>query len=223
MAWRLACSAKPSAANPPPPPEKKKKDTPEVARNFYLPHPEVAALTPEQADAVRGRHGIRILRGEGNAQERCPNPVSSFLQASFPQYMLDALAGAGFTTPTAVQRQGWPVAMMGLDLIGLAETGSGKTLTYLLPALVHVNAQPVLTEGDGPLALVVAPTRELAVQIHEEVVRFGHPCGVRTACVYGGIPKGPQVQELRKAPEVLVATPGRLGDFLSSRKVSLDR
>ena len=65
-------------------------------------------------------------------------------------------------------------------MVGLAETGSGKTLAYLLPALVHVNAQPVLKEGEGPLALLLAPTRELAVQIHEEAVRFGHPCGVRS-------------------------------------------
>jgi ATP-dependent RNA helicase DDX5/DBP2 len=84
--------------------------------------------------------------------------------------------------------------MKGMDAIGLAETGSGKTLTYLLPAIVHVNAQPVLTDGDGPLALVLAPTRELAEQIHEEVVRFGQPCGVKSVCIYGGVDKKEQVQ-----------------------------
>ena len=108
-------------------------------------------------------------------------------------------------------------------MIGLAETGSGKTLAYLLPALVHVNAQPVLSPGDGPLALVLAPTRELAGQIHEECVRFGHSCGVRTCLVYGGVPKKEQVQQLRKAPEVLIATPGRLLDHLDSKKTTLLR
>ena len=190
---------------------------PEVRRDFYLEHPEVSALTAEQAEALRRELHIRV-HGED-----CPNPVSSFLQASFPQYVLDALAQATFVQPTAIQRQSWPIAMQGLDLIGLAETGSGKTLAYLLPALVHVNAQPVLEEGDGPLAIVLAPTRELAVQIHEECVRFGHPCGVSTICIYGGVPKQPQIQGLRKAPEVVIATPGRLTDLLSSRKTELSR
>lgn len=81
----------------------------------------------------------------------------------------------------------------------------------------------MLKEGDGPLALVLAPTRELAVQIHEEAVRFGHPCGVSTICIYGGVPKQPQIQALRKAPEVLIATPGRLTDLLSARKTELSR
>lgn len=128
---------------------------------------------------------------------------------------------AGFSSPTAIQRQAWPVAMSGLDLVGIAETGSGKTLAYLLPALVHINAQPVAQEGDGPLALVLAPTRELAGQIHEESVRFGHPCGVRSALVVGGLPRGPQVQALRKSPEVVVATPGRLLDLLNSKRSNL--
>ena len=192
-------------------------DLPDVRRDFYLEHPRVAALTPAQAQAVRATLDIQI---HGDVDE-CPNPVDSFLEASFPQYILDALATASFTTPTAIQRQAWPVAMRGLDLIGLAATGSGKTLAYLLPALVHANAQPVSQPGDGPLVLVLAPTRELAVQIHEECVRFGHPCGVRTACIFGGVPKGPQLAMLRNAPEIVVATPGRLIDLLSAKRTEL--
>lgn len=219
MAWRMG---KAKALSAPPVPAKgvasaSEAALPQVARDFYLEHPEVAALTKEQADAIRAGLGIRV-QGEG-----CPNPVSSFLQASFPQYVLDAMAEANYVKPTAIQRQAWPVAMQGQDLVGLAETGSGKTLAFLLPALVHVNAQPVLQEGDGPLAVVLAPTRELAVQIHEECVRFGHPCGVSTICIYGGVPKQPQVHALRKAPEVLIATPGRLADLLSSKKTELSR
>jgi len=147
---------------------------PTITRDFYLEHPDVAALTPEQVAAERARCSI-VVQGE-----RVPNPIGSFVQASLPPYLLETLLSAGYKQPTAIQRQAWPVAMSGRDVVGLAETGSGKTLAYLLPALVHVNAQPVLKEGEGPLALVLAPTRELAVQIHEEAVRFGHPCGVRT-------------------------------------------
>ena len=220
MAWRIGKATTVASAQPSGQKATGAQDEaalPEVRRDFYLEHPEVTALSAEKVDAMRRELNIRV-HGDG-----CPNLVSSFLQASFPQYVLDALSKAGFAQPTAIQRQAWPIAMQGLDLIGLAETGSGKTLAYLLPALVHVNAQPVLQEGDGPLAVVLAPTRELAVQIHEECVRFGHPCGVSTICIYGGVPKQPQIQALRKAPEVLIATPGRLTDLLSARKTELSR
>lgn len=80
---------------------------------------------------------------------------------------------AGFKEPTAIQAQGWPMAMSGRDMVGVAATGSGKTLSYLLPAVVHINAQPYLKPGDGPIVLVLAPTRELAVQIQEEANKFG--------------------------------------------------
>ena len=84
-----------------------------------------------------------------------------------------------------------------------------------------MNAQPVLGDGEGPIALVLAPTRELAAQIHDEAVKFGQ-CVV-TACVYGGVPKQPQVEALRKGPELLVATPGRLADLVTARRTTLGR
>ena len=91
--------------------------------------------------------------------------------------------------------QTWPIALQGRDLIGLAETGSGKTLAYLLPGIVHIKAQPPIQPGlDGPIVLALAPTRELAVQIQAECVRFGSPSRVRSTCVYGGVPKQEQVR-----------------------------
>ena len=226
MAWRLSkpkppkpqdAAASHSAALLP------ESSLPEVRRDFYLEHPRVASLTAEEADAIRTAMDVRVHFEGSMASDPCPNPVDSFLEGSFPQYVLDALDAAGITEPTPIQRQSFPIAMRGLDLVGLAATGSGKTLAYLLPALVHVNAQPPSYDGDGPLALVLAPTRELAVQIHEECVRFGHPCGVRTACIYGGVPKGTQVLALSKAPEIVVATPGRLTDLLNARRTEMSR
>ncbi len=188
---------------------------PSVSRDNYLEHPKVAPLTEEQVAEIRAAAHIQV-HGEG-----CPRPVGSFVQASFPQYLLDELRAAQYKRPTPVQSQAWPVAMMGMDLVGLAETGSGKTLAFALPAIVHVNAQPPSRDGDGPIALVLAPTRELASQIHEECVRFGQPCGVRSVCIYGGVPRTEQIQSLRRAPEMVVATPGRLADLLSMRKTEL--
>ena len=290
-------------------------------------------------------------------------------------YVLDEVLKAGFTEPTAIQAQGWPMALLGRDLVGLAETGSGKTLAYLLPSIVHINAQPYLGEpckclpshsqlpycspqwqayfacngvrpcrrplskpdmlvctlparatiallnllhaqccmpmhfvplftcescnwivqawawaapdmncpctlqkhvlppllcppavgqhararrpvhacsycssphssgaqrarllsvpvstccapaesGDGPIVLVLAPTRELAVQIQQETAKFGSSSKIKNTVVYGGAPKGPQIRDLRAGVEIVIATPGRLIDMLDSRVTNLKR
>jgi len=108
-------------------------------------------------------------------------------------------------------------------MIGIAETGSGKTLAFVLPAIVHINAQPLLTRGDGPIVLILAPTRELAVQIQQECSKFGHTSMVKNTCCYGGAPKGPQQRALQEGVEMCIATPGRLLDFLEQGKTNLRR
>ncbi|CAI0446302.1 unnamed protein product [Linum tenue] len=138
-------------------------------------------------------------------------------------YCLDVIAKLGFVEPTPIQAQGWPMALKGRDLIGIAETGSGKTLAYLLPALVHVGAQPRLAQGEGPIVLVLAPTRELAVQIQEEAAKFGARSNTRSTCVYGGAPKGPQIRDLKRGVEIVIATPGRLIDMLEAQHTNLRR
>lgn len=96
-----------------------------------------------------------------------PEPVLSFEEACFPEYVMSELRKMGFKSPTAIQSQGWPIALSGRDMVGIASTGSGKTLSYILPAIVHINNQSRLIRGDGPIALVLAPTRELAQQIQQ--------------------------------------------------------
>jgi len=108
-------------------------------------------------------------------------------------------------------------------MVGIAQTGSGKTLSFLVPAVVHIVAQPELKHGDGPIALILAPTRELAVQIQEECLKFGSSTGVKSTCIYGGVPKHGQVRELRKGVEVVVATPGRMIDMLESGVTNCQR
>lgn len=115
------------------------------------------------------------------------------------------------------------MALSGRDVVGVAETGSGKTLTYCLPAIVHINAQPLLAPGDGPIVLILAPTRELAVQIQTEISKFGKSSRIRNTCVYGGVPKGPQIRDLARGVEVCIATPGRLIDMLEAGKTNLRR
>jgi len=108
-------------------------------------------------------------------------------------------------------------------LIGIAKTGSGKTLAFTLPSIVHILDQSPLKGGDGPIALVLSPTRELAMQTSQECNRFGRPCRVTNVCVYGGAPRGRQFQELQRGTHVVIATPGRLIDFLESGATNLNR
>ncbi|UYV79626.1 DDX17 [Cordylochernes scorpioides] len=128
-----------------------------------------------------------------------------------------------YEKPTPIQAQGWPIALSGRDMVGIAQTGSGKTLAYILPAIVHINHQPPLERGDGPIVLVLAPTRELAQQIQQVATDFGYDSHIRNTCVFGGAPKGPQIRDLERGVEICIATPGRLLDFLEGEKTNLRR
>ncbi|KAK4394815.1 DEAD-box ATP-dependent RNA helicase 30 [Sesamum angolense] len=186
-------------------------------KDFYVESPSVRAMTEQEVMMYRARRDITI---EGHD---VPKPIRMFQEANFPDYFLEVFARLGFVEPTPIQSQGWPMALRGRDLIGIAETGSGKTLAYLLPAFVHVSAQPRLAQGEGPIALVLAPTRELAVQIQEEAVKFGSYANIRSTCIYGGAPKGPQIRDLKRGVEIVIATPGRLIDMLEAQHTNLKR
>eukprot|EP01106_Pelomyxa_sp_JSP_P013654 TRINITY_DN4163_c0_g1_i1.p1 TRINITY_DN4163_c0_g1~~TRINITY_DN4163_c0_g1_i1.p1 ORF type:complete len:441 (+),score=103.19 TRINITY_DN4163_c0_g1_i1:81-1325(+) len=190
---------------------------PKFEKNFYREHSRVAVMTQGEVDAYRRAHAISV------AGRDAPRPVGTFADAPFPDYIRTQLTAASFAAPTPIQAQGWPAAMKGRDVIGIADTGSGKTLAFLLPAIVHINAQPILEKGDGPIVLVMAPTRELAVQIQDEATRFGHSSRIKNTCIYGGVPKGPQVKDLQQGCEVVIATPGRLVDMLEGRVTNLRR
>jgi len=118
-------------------------------KNFYREHQSVANLTPEEVAALHRELQV-TLKGPN-----LPKPVRTFEEASFPDYILQAVKTSGFEKPTPIQAQGWPIALTGRDMVGLAETGSGKTLAFVLPAIVHINAQPFLQPGDGPIVLIL--------------------------------------------------------------------
>jgi len=99
--------------------------------------------------------------------------------------ILEELANAGFIKPTPIQSKGWHMAMSGQDVISIAKTGSGKTLDFRLPAIVHINAQPLLKSGDGPIVLILAATRELAIQIKGEADKFGYTSSIKKRAYMG--------------------------------------
>jgi len=191
---------------------------PKFEKNFYVEAPTVASMTEAEVEEFRKQNHIAVLQGRN-----VPKPIRTFEEAQFPDYIMQTVRSLKFERPTAIQAQGWPCALSGRDLVGLAETGSGKTLSFTLPAIVHINAQPFLQPGDGPIVLILAPTRELAVQIQEVANTFGVTSKIKNTCVYGGVPKGPQIRDLSRGVEIVIATPGRLIDMLETGKTNLRR
>jgi len=154
------------------------------------------------------------------SEDSLPDPVQSFDSAPFGKKIRLALKEAGFAAPTPIQAQGWPLAVRGDDMVSVAKTGSGKTLVFLLPAFRMIS-KGQLDGSAGPDAIVLAPTRELATQIEQVAVKFAACVDVRTAIVYGGVPKPPQVKALRAKPQLVVATPGRLMDLMQEGSVNV--
>ncbi|KAI5645473.1 DEAD/DEAH box helicase domain-containing protein [Phthorimaea operculella] len=186
-------------------------------KNFYNPHESVLNRSPYEVEEYRNKHEITVSGTD------VPNPIQKFEEAAFPDYVRQGIATSGYTEPTPIQAQGWPIAMSGKNMVGVAQTGSGKTLAYILPAIVHINNQPPLRRGDGPIALVLAPTRELAQQIQQVATDFGSTAYVRNTCVFGGAPKREQARDLERGVEIVIATPGRLIDFLEKGTTNLQR
>lgn len=186
-------------------------------KDFYVQHTTVSSRHPQEIHSFRDTNKI-TLKGD-----KVPNPIQFFEEGNFPDYVLQGIKRQGYTEPTPIQAQGWPIALSGKNMVGIAQTGSGKTLAYILPAIVHINSQQPLSRGDGPIALILAPTRELAQQIQTVANDFGSISYVRNTCIFGGAPKGSQARDLERGVEIVIATPGRLIDFLERGTTNLRR
>ncbi|CAI5518806.1 unnamed protein product, partial [Closterium sp. Naga37s-1] len=176
-------------------------------------HVNGAAASSDDVVAYKRKHEITVVGSN------IP-PFLTFEAANFPSDIYRELKAAGFPTPTPIQAQSWPIALSGSDVVAVAKTGSGKTIGYLLPGFVHLQ-QRRNNSRQGPTVLVLAPTRELATQIHAEAVKFGRSSRISSTCVYGGAPKNPQLRELQYGADIVIATPGRLNDFLEANQISL--
>ena len=167
----------------------------------------------------RQHHGLVVWDEKGKAQ--VPNPMENFNDLpGLKDVQMNKFHEAGFKAPTPIQAQTWPIAIKERDIVSIAKTGSGKTLAFLLPAY-HKIEQRYNVSHRPICVLVLAPTRELAVQIQQEADKFGSIAGYSTAIAYGGAPKHEQLQAIRAGASVLIATPGRLNDFLDSQQVDV--
>jgi len=188
-----------------------------LLKNFYIEDEIIARANSEQVADFRLRNNnIMVLCDDPSIH--IPSPIINFKQAfkCDPQ-ILTAIESQNFTQPSPIQCQVWPILLSGHDCISISQTGSGKTLGFLLPGFVHSHMQtdPVLKDNRKPSILVICPTRELAQQTHNEVKKYAYR-DFKTVCVYGGADKRNQISQLRYGAKVIVGTPGRLNDLINS-------
>ncbi len=145
-----------------------------------------------------------------------------FQQLSIHPVILKALEQQQYVEPTPIQSKAIPPAIMGRDLLGCAQTGTGKTAAFAVPILHKLYGKPIPFPGRRPIrALILTPTRELALQIYDNFIAYGRYTGLRTAVIFGGVAQRPQEQNLRRGIDILVATPGRLNDLINQGLVDL--
>lgn len=203
--------------------KRKKKDIPTIdyskidiqpiRKNFWVEPAELSNLT--EAELVDLRLELDGIKVNG---KNVPKPVQKWAQCGLTRQTLDVIANLGFEKPTPIQMQALPTLMSGRDVIGVAKTGSGKTMAFLLPMFRHIKDQPPLKDMDGPVGLIMTPTRELAVQIHRDCKPFLKMMGLRAVCAYGGAPIRDQIAELKRGAEIIVCTPGRMIDLLAANQ-----
>lgn len=187
-------------------------------RNFYREHFRTAWRTPDEVEQYRKENRITV-KGRG-----VQKPLLRFHEANFPACIVEALEANECSTssPTPVQAQCWPVALKGRDLLAVIGTGAeGKTLAYILPAIVHVLKQRPVQIHQGFLALVLAPTPEEARHIQRLVGKFESHTSVRANCICSDGSKDQQLRDLRRGFEICIATPGRILTFLQEGKLDL--
>ena len=181
-------------------------------KSFYTEVPSIAKMLPSEVKLVRATEldGVRI-RGKN-----CPKPIKTWAQSGCSSKVLTLIKRMKFEKPTPIQAQCLPAIMSGRDVIGIAKTGSGKTLGFVLPMLRHMEHQRPVEKGEGPIAVIMTPTRELAIQITKDTRKFANHMRWRTVCVYGGTGISEQISELKRGAEIIICTPGRMIDMLAA-------
>ncbi len=187
----------------------------------YTENRSLTALPKSTVDLFLTTHNITV-HDPSSAMPLRPITEFSYLPA-FSNAQSKASPFAGFKSPTPIQASAWPHLLSGRDVIGVAETGSGKTLAFGVPCIRAITSSlPTKSSAPPCRAVVVSPTRELAVQIHTQIEALATPASLKSVCVYGGVPKDIQRQALKTAA-IIVATPGRLNDLIEEGSADLSR
>lgn len=192
--------------------------SPEPSPSGYKEHDELAQLSQAEINTFLEKNVMTIEDPKPTVRKL--RPIINFRYLPVTDESLRA-PFAKFTAPTPIQAATWPFLLAGRDMVGVAETGSGKTLAFGVPCIRHIASLPK-SQRKGIKAVIVSPTRELAVQIFDQLVALATPAELEVVCVYGGVPKDPQVAACRKA-HIVVATPGRLNDLIGDGSADLSK
>ncbi|XP_013119607.1 probable ATP-dependent RNA helicase DDX43 [Stomoxys calcitrans] len=206
--------------------ERKKRweKCPPLTKNFYREAPEIANMSPEDVARIRLQNNnttVSRVFAQGDNDD-IPNPITKFDHcfSHYPDLMAE-IQRQDFQKPSPIQAQAWPILLKGEDLIGIAQTGTGKTLAFLLPAMIHTEYQSIpRSQRGGPNVLVMAPTRELALQIEKEVNKYSFR-NMRAVCVYGGGSRREQIGSVEGGVEIIICTPGRLNDLIQAKVIDV--
>jgi len=191
----------------------------------WKPPLHVRRMSKKECDLIRKQWHIIVDGGD------IPPPIKNFKDMRFPEPVLKKLKAKGIVQPTPIQVQGLPVILSGRDMIGIAFTGSGKTLVFVLPMIMVAMQEEIMmpiVPGEGPFGLIICPSRELARQTYEVIEQFliplkeaGYP-ELRPLLCIGGVDMRSQLEIVKKGVHIVVATPGRLKDMLAKKKMNLD-
>ncbi|KFQ39327.1 putative ATP-dependent RNA helicase DDX43, partial [Mesitornis unicolor] len=196
---------------------------PPIEKNFYKESSRTASMSREEVELWRKENNNVICDDLKEGEKRCiPKPACKFEDVfeHYPDIMAN-IRKVGFQKPTPIQSQAWPIILQGIDLIAIAQTGTGKTLAYLMPGFIHLTSQPISKDQrGGPGMLVLAPTRELALQVEAECSKYTYK-GIKSICIYGGGDRKGQIDVVTKGVDVVIATPGRLNDLQMNNFVNL--
>eukprot|EP01006_Ploeotia_vitrea_P053073 TRINITY_DN67753_c1_g1_i1.p1 TRINITY_DN67753_c1_g1~~TRINITY_DN67753_c1_g1_i1.p1 ORF type:complete len:861 (+),score=107.75 TRINITY_DN67753_c1_g1_i1:153-2585(+) len=190
-----------------------KIDYPDFTRNIYQPSDAVNRLTATNIRELNNRMGITVT-GLNPAKT-----VGTWEHFDGWEATLHAeIKKQQFEAPTAIQAAAIPNALSGRDILAIAQTGSGKTLAYIIPVVLHVATQPQLPKGDGPIAIILTPTRELAQQVHTSTKNFSKLYKLKCLPIFGGKDKGDQIRALKAGSDIVVCTPGRMLEMIGKAK-----
>ncbi|XP_077162848.1 putative ATP-dependent RNA helicase DDX43 isoform X1 [Paroedura picta] len=198
-------------------------DLPPIEKRFYKESTNIACMSQDEVDRWRKENNNITCDDLKEGEKRhIPNPICKFEDA-FKHYpdVMENIRKVGFQKPTPIQSQAWPIVLQGYDLIGIAQTGTGKTLAYLMPGFIHLDSQPIPREKrGGPGMLVLTPTRELALQVEAECSKYSYK-GIKSICIYGGGDRRGQISMVTKGVDIVIATPGRLNDLQMNNFINL--
>lgn len=186
-------------------------------KKFYEERSSVRDRSRRDVEEFRSKNKVTVLG------HNILRPIFKYSEAGFPSYISDKIRKLNWQFPTPVQCQSLPVILSGRDLVGITLDFAGKIEAYFLPAIVHSKAQPSIKRGEGPIAIILVPSKEVVQKVERVANDFCSDSGIRGAFLSSAYSRSKQLEQVERLPEIVVSTPNRLADYIDSRNTNLKR